>query len=146
MNHRTLAVVALSVAAPLLLSPIGCARSAAFTQSDPYPEHLQKLEPSNIQLYRSGKTIIVTNTTATAFGPSVIWLNQWFAREIEGLAVGQTRELALSSFKDEYGDEFRGGGFFAAKEPDRIVLAELEIDTDTGAALLPLIVVGQREY
>jgi len=145
MNHRTLAAVALSLTAPLLLAPIGCARSTAFTESAPYPGGYQKLEPSNIQIFRSGKTIILTNTTATSFGQSTIWLNQWFAREIDGLAVGQTKELALSSFKDEFGDEFRGGGFFAAREPDRIVLAELEIETEAGWVLLPLIVVGQRE-
>lgn len=135
----------------LLLTAPGCLGSPDFTESRGYPEGLSRLEPSNIQLYRSGKTVYLSNTTATNFGPSTIWLNQWFKREIEGFAIGQTLELGLSSFRDEYGDEFRGGGFFAARAPDRIVLAELEIDTErsakypTGRALLPLIVVGQRE-
>lgn len=125
----------------------GCLRSAAFTQGTPYPTGFERLEPSNIQLYRQGRSITLTNTTARSFGPSTIWLNQWFARDIEGLAVGQTLTLSLADFSDEYGDTFKGGGFFATTAPDRIVLAELETrDENNAAALIPLIVVGEREY
>ncbi|RNC80482.1 MAG: hypothetical protein ED559_01325 [Phycisphaera sp.] len=148
MKRRLLALLPL---AALVLPALGCLGSPDFTESRSYPEGLRKLEPSNIQLYRSGKTVYLSNTTATNFGPSTIWLNQWFKRDIDGFAIGETLKLGLSGFYDEFGDEFRGGGFFAARAPDLIVLAELEIETErtvenpTGRVLLPLIVVGQRE-
>lgn len=129
----------------------GCLGSPDFTEQRPYPEATTRLEPSNIQLYRSGKTVSLSNTTARKFGPSTIWLNQWFRREIDGFDIGETLSFPLSDFTDEYGDEFRGGGFFAAVEPDRIVLAELETDVPVsaehpnGQALVPLIVVGERD-
>ena len=124
----------------------GCLRSAAFTQSDPYPKQYQTLPTSNIQLYRSGRSITLTNTTAQSFGPSTIWLNRWFSRDIEGFEIGETMTLSLADFTDEFGDAFKGGGFFATTAPERIVHAELEIETDASRAMLPLIVVGQREY
>ncbi len=129
-----------------LASAPGCLRSAAFTERAPYPKQFQTLPPSNIQLYRSGRSITLTNTTARNFGPSTIWLNRWFRRDIEGLGIGETMTLSLADFTDEFGDAFKGGGFFATTAPERIVHAELETDADAGRAMLPLIVVGQREY
>lgn len=130
-----------------LLGAPGCMRSAEFTQGTGYPGEFRRLEPSNIQLYRSGRSITVTNTMARNFGPSTLWLNQWFARDIEGLAIGETMTLSLGDFTDEFGDSFKGGGFFATVAPERIVLAELETaDAGDERVLLPLIVVGQREY
>jgi len=125
----------------------GCLRSANFTQRAPYPERLAVLPPSNIQLYREGRSITLSNTTARPFGESTIWLNKWFSRDIEGLAIGESVTLSLAEFTDEYGDAFKGGGFFATTAPERIVHAELETLDDAGQrVLLPLIVVGQREY
>lgn len=125
----------------------GCLRSADFTERAPYPERLAVLEPSNIQLYREGRSITLSNTTARPFGASTIWLNKWFSRGIESLAIGESVTLSLAEFTDEYGDAFKGGGFFATTAPERIVHAELETLDDAGQrVLLPLIVVGQREY
>lgn len=125
----------------------GCLRSADFTQRAPYPERLAVLPPSNIQLYREGRSITLSNTTARPFGESTIWLNKWFSRDIEALAIGESVTLSLGEFTDEYGDAFKGGGFFATTAPERIVHAELETLDDAGQrVLLPLIVVGQREY
>ncbi len=124
----------------------GCLRSVAFTEGDPYPTQFETLAPSNIQLYRSGRSITLTNTTAQNFGPSTLWLNRWFRRDIQGLGVGETLTLSLAGFTDEYGDAFKGGGFFATTAPERIVHAELEIETQSQRVMLPLVVVGQREY
>ena len=53
--------------------------------------------------------------------------------------------LHLSDFKDEFSDEFRGGGFFASEAPDVLVLAEIEtIGDDTQpahAVMLGMVVV-----
>ena len=127
-------------------SVTGCARSAAFTERAPYPESLTVLPPSNIQLYRQGRTITLSNTTARPFGASTIWLNKWFSRDIKSLAIGESMTLTLGEFTDEYGDAFKGGGFFATTAPERIVHAELETQEDAQRVLVPLIVVGQREY
>ena len=87
----------------------------------------------------------MTNTTAHSYGPSRIWLNQWYAADILGLRIGESVDLRLSRFKDEFGDSFRGGGFFAAEAPDKIVKAELQIDRDGEPVLIPLIVVGDQD-
>lgn len=68
----------------------------------------------------------MTNTTAMSFGPSRLWLNRRFSCPIEEWKVGQTLDLHLSVFVDEFGEEFRPGGFFAAENPDKIVHAQIE--------------------
>lgn len=140
-NHAV-AVLVLTAA----LAQTGCFRTAAFSDQAPYPARFELLEPSNIQIYRQGRSITLTNTTARNFGPSTLWLNRWFSRDIEGFAIGETLTLSLADFTDEYGDAFKGGGFFATTAPERIVLAELETEYGDDRVLLPLIVVGQREY
>ncbi len=77
--------------------------------------------------------------------PSVLWFNMWFSRPIDGLAPGETLRFHLREFTDEHGQAFRAGGFFATREPERLVLAELETDEGRGPVLLRLIVVGQTE-
>jgi hypothetical protein len=123
----------------------GCASSPETLQQGPaYPAALARTQPSNIQLVRTRRHVEMTNTTARGFGPSRIWLNQWYSAPIDGLGVGESIRLPLTSFRDEFGASFRGGGFFAAEAPDRLVKAELELDPAAGAGLVPLIVVGDR--
>jgi hypothetical protein len=96
----------------------------------------------DVQVIRRGPTIGITNTTARAFGPCRLWLNGRYALDLDdGLPVGATRKLKLSDFKDEFSESFRGGGFFATEDPDRLALAELE----TGGEMLGLIVVSRDE-
>lgn len=94
--------------------------------SRPYPETLRQTAVADIQVRRDGPTLTFTNTTAHDFGPSTMWLNARFAMKLGGLAVGETLELDSREFKDEYGDSFKGGGFFAWHNPERLVLAQLE--------------------
>lgn len=143
--------IAQPIALILIAATSGCTSDPKFTQHRSYPSQLSRLSPSTIQLFRADTRVTLTNTTAKNFGPSTIWLNQWYAHDIDGLGIGQTITLNLNSFKDEYGDAFRGGGFFATQAPDKIVLAELETHptdqlAEAAPALLPLIVVGQREH
>lgn len=117
---RTLAISVLAVlagcgAAP---EPVPYARA--------YPAHLRQARTLDIQALRQDGTLHLTNTTARAFGPGTLWLNARFSRPIEGLAVGQTLELPLGEFRDEFGDDFKPGGFFSAYLPERLVLAQLE--------------------
>lgn len=100
----------------------------------------------NVQVLRSGPSITFTNTTAGPLGPCRMWLNQRFSRMIDKIEVGQTVTLDLYSFTDEFGDEFRGGGFFSMERPDKVVLSQLEIQgADGTASLLGLITIAGGE-
>ena len=127
----------------LLLAPLIACSSAPRTivQGEKYPASIRHGKVLDIQVFRHDTDIEFTNTTARAFGPSILWLNGRFSCPINGLALGQTLKLPLKSFKDEFGDSFRGGGFFATQKPDRLALAELQ----TGDEMLGLIVIGTEE-
>ena len=56
------------------------------------------------------------------------------------LGVGQTIELRQDSFRDQYGEAFRGGGFFATRKPQRVDLVQLE----TSDGMLGLVAVGKE--
>lgn len=106
-----------------------------------YPSAAKHGPSIDIQVFRRETEIEFTNTTARAFGPSTLWLNARFSHPIGGLAVGQSMKIPLRQFKDEYGDAFRGGGFFATERPERLGLAEIQ----TGNDVLGLVVVGGDE-
>ena len=115
-----------------------------------YPEFLARDEPLDIQVFRDETQITITNTTASSYGACWIWINAWYGRSIDGLEIGEEITLKLNSFKDEYGEAFRAGGFFAAERSEALVLAELETtQTDdaggTTTILKPLIVVNEIE-
>lgn len=99
---------------------------------------MEKQASLPIHVQRSVTKIKLTNTSARAFGPSTIWLNSRYSREIEEFAVGQSLTLPLGEFTDEFGQHFRGGGFFATENPDPMVMAEIEADGE----MIGLIVVG----
>ncbi len=148
MNLRTLSTLILAGAALT-----GCTTvNKPGPDSRTYPETLRQAAVADIQVRRDGPTLTLTNTTARAFGPSTMWLNARFAMKLEGFAVGETLELDSRDFKDEYGDSFKGGGFFAWHNPERLVLAQLETapviavegqPTD-GLQMIGLIVVDGR--
>lgn len=95
----------------------------------------------DVQSFRDETQLAIINTSERAFGPSRLWINQWYSREIDGLGVGQKITLDLYTFKDRYGTAFRAGGFFATDRPDRVALLQIE---ETGATT-GLISVGQTE-
>lgn len=137
-----------SATAAVLLAAVvtaGCGASRVIRPGPSYPAGTPRTAPSNIQLVRETRTVRMTNTTALSYGPSRIWLNQWYSTDIQGLRVGESVELRLSRFEDEFGDSFRGGGFFAAEAPDKIVKAELQTERDGERVLIPLIVVGDQD-
>ena len=108
-----------------------------------FPRALPRKETLDIQVFRQSQEIEFTNTTARSFGPSTLWLNGRFSRPIDGLAVGETLKFRLRDFRDQYGDPFREGGFFATEKPEKLVLAQLETPDGGGnPIMLGLIVVG----
>lgn len=111
-----------------------------------YPDPAPRAEALDIQVFREETRLRLTNTTARAFGPGRLWVNMWWSHPIEGLGVGESLDLNLARFRDEHGEGFRAGGFFASENPEDVVSVELEEDRQNGAgALYPLIVVRENE-
>lgn len=105
-----------------------------------FPLEKPRGDQLGIQVIRSETHITLTNTTARTFGPSTLWVNRWYSRPIDGLAVGETLRLGLSSFRDNATETFRAGGFWATQQPMRLVSADLE----TEGELFGLVVIADR--
>jgi hypothetical protein len=119
----------------------GCASTQDASLASPvYPAEKAQLRTLDIQVVRTETSIRLTNTTARAYGKSRLWINRWFCREIDSLGVGQTIELAQKSFRDQYGEAFRAGGFFATRKPQVVELVQME----TADGMLGLVAVGKE--
>lgn len=126
--------------------PTGLADRPVGAYDRPYPHEIDQREVIDVQVIRGPETqITMTNTTARTFGPSTVWINGRFGRPIEGFRPGQTLRLDLYDFRDEYGGEFRGGGFFATKIPDRVMQVQIETLVDDESTLIGLVVVADIE-
>ncbi len=124
--------------AGLLAGCVGSRSTLTAEQTRPYPTELAREETAPIQVIRRTTHIEMTNTTAQNFGPSTVWLNGRFSNAIDGFEVGQTLLLDLREFYDQWGDRFRAGGFFATRDPDALVLVEIE----SQGVLTGLVMVG----
>ena len=114
------------------------------TQGRAFPPELRQTEVLDIQVFRHETRIEFTNTTARSIPAGTMWLNRRFSRAMPPIAVGQSFELALDEFQDEFGEAFRAGGFFATREPETLVQAQIETtDAEGKPTLLGLIVIGQ---
>jgi hypothetical protein len=140
---RTLAAAALLAC----LGTLAACRSGSRVDAGlpTYPVDLRQSVVLDIQVVRDDTHITLTNTTARSIGKSLMWINGWYSREIDGLGVGQTLRLNLYDFKDPFGTQFSAGGFFATQRPDRVVLAQLEPLNVEPRELLGLVVVGRSE-
>lgn len=105
----------------------------------PYPSGISQGRTLDVQVFREGPEIRFTNTTARPLGPGRLWLNGWYSREIPEIAVGESVKYQLKEFRDQYGAAFKGGGFFAARNPETLVLAQVQ--PAEGGELLGLVVV-----
>lgn len=119
----------------------GCSsRSGEIASGPTYPSHAQA-GSLDIQVVRDGTSIRMTNTTARSLAAGRIWANRWYSTEFPGLGVGETLSMELGDFKDQYGDAFRAGGFFATERPAQLVQAQLEL----GEELIGLVVISTLE-
>ncbi len=138
------ALVLLAVALPLLAGVLPGCRGGSVPrpagEARALPATLTQTETLDIQVFRNVTKLELTNTTARAFEGGTLWLNQRFSRPMEPLAIGESRSIPLKQFLDEFGEPFRGGGFFATEPPDRVVLVQLE----TEGTLYGLVVIGNR--
>lgn len=114
------------------------------TQGRAFPPELRQAEVLDIQVFRHETRIEFTNTTARAIPAGTMWLNRRFSRAMPAIAVGQTFDLALDEFQDEFGEHFRAGGFFATREPEKLVQAQIETtDANGKSMLMGLIVIAE---
>lgn len=112
----------------------------------PYPLELAQSEVIDVQVVRAPETVItLTNSTPRAFGASTLWINRRFSRPVNEFLSGQTLRLSLTEFRDEYGERFRAGGFFATKKPEPVVQAQLETLVNGESRMIGLIVIGEEE-
>ncbi len=128
---------ALVMAALAMASLNGCSSAPSAANARVYPVTLEKGPTLDIQVVRGETTLTLTNATARVFGPCTLWINAYYSRPLDGLAVGQSVKFGLSELRNEHGESFRSGGFFATEKPERMVLAQLEHD----GTLYGLIVV-----
>jgi hypothetical protein len=96
-----------------------------------YPFNLHTSTTADIQVFRDVTHITLVNSTATAWGPSQLWVNQRFSRSIEGLTAGQTLSLDLNSFWDEDGESYPAGGFLSSRPSMPVRLIEIAPMNDT---------------
>ena len=124
---------------------VGCASSRTAIPSVAFPTDLVQDHTLDIHVLREVRTIRMTNTTPNPLPAGRLWLNKWFSRDLpEGLGVGQSISLDLGEFVDEFGEAFRGGGFFAGLDPDDLVLAQYQTTIDGEDVLLGMIVIDGR--
>lgn len=117
----------------------GCATGPDESRAGPAYPAMDQEQTLDIQVVRDETVITLTNTTVMPFKDARLWLNRWYSHPVDRFDVGQTLELSLWEFYDEFGEPFEAGGFFATRRPDRLVLAQLEADGE----LYGLVVVAR---
>ena len=100
-----------------------------------YPGHTQSVV--DVQAFRDGPTLSFTNTSPETLGPGRLWINAAYSIDIEAVAPNASASVDLNSCRNEFGQPFRGGGFFATERPDEVVLAQIE---DASGSLTGLLV------
>lgn len=147
MAHCTISNFARSVrlvVAAMVLAPLcACTSVPPVDYARPYPKELPAGQTVDVQVFRRSKTLDFTNTTATPIGPGTIWLNRRFSRPLtQPIGVGQSVALPLREFRDEFGDPFREGGFWASDIPDALVLCQVEQPIAGGGEEAKPVIIG----
>ena len=147
-RSRTLLPLLLALgAAGVTLPATGCGVFQNTMVAEPgprYPSDMARGEVFDVQVFRRVTKLRFTNTTPIDFGPSRVWLNRRYSSTIGGLESGQTLELSLLDFVDEFGDVYRAGGFFSQRVPAPVVLVELETGEDDAKVLHGFVVVENQ--
>ena len=105
----------------LVVALAGCGRGRAGGEFPEYPGLVGGDEQLNVQAFRRGTTLEMTNTSTVGFGEARIWANRAYSRGISGMGIGETIRVSLHDFRNEYGQQFEAGGFFATARPDALV-------------------------
>ena len=93
-----------------------------------YPEHLGQSDVVDVQVSRSGDTMLIVNGTATDFRDFDLWLNRRYLVHLERLAPGETLSIDMGRFWDAWGGGPNPGGLLRWYVPTPIVLIQAQID------------------
>jgi hypothetical protein len=148
-HHRTRSILlALALGSGAAMVPIGgCQLFNERITADPhtpYPEDISQGEVFDVQVFRDVSMLKFTNSTTRDFGASVVWINKRYSLAIPGFASGETVELDLHDFVDEFGDVYRAGGFFAQRTPAPVVLMQIETVENDEPILYGFVVVENK--
>ncbi len=140
----------IALSAALTLSTLsGCQLFNEKLTAEPgpvYPEDAPMASVLDVQVFRDVTTLRFTNSTTSDLPESTMWLNKRYSAPMPAVASGETIELDLRGFVDEFGDTYKAGGFFAQREPAPVVLAQIAVPDDNGNPLLYGLVVVQNKY
>lgn len=100
-----------------------------------YPGHAQD-SVVNVQAFRDGSILAFTNTSGRPLGPGRLWINGAFSTPIEQVEAGAHASVDLNNCRNEFGQPFRGGGFFATERPDDVVLVQLHEESGEMTGLI----------
>ncbi len=119
---------------------LGCGGPSRIDVARHFPLALKQVETVNVQVLRKETEITLTNTSARALPATTMWINRQYSRPIDALDIGRSVTLPLGSFRNEFSEPFRAGGFFATERPDKI--AQVQLESEGG--LVGLVIVGDR--
>ncbi|MCK4872559.1 MAG: hypothetical protein KAS72_07525 [Phycisphaerales bacterium] len=125
----------------IIAASAGCGHVLYDQPTRPYPEDTRQSRVADVQVFRDGPTITLVSATGESFQDVSLWLNQRYMQHITALPAGAQLTLDLFDFRDDAGEAFRGGGFFAGYDPDRLVTAQIEL---TDGELVGLLVIPPR--
>jgi len=131
-------------AAALLLAACSRARVQSL-DGRAYPGPVAQDTVLDVQLVQASQSVTFTNTTPRPLGPGWLWINGWYSADLPEVGVGESIEVPLRDFRNEFGEAPRAGGFWAGRDATRVVHAQIETaDPESGASrFLGLVVVGQ---
>jgi hypothetical protein len=143
MLHMKSAFCATALLISMVVSLTGCQSpgpipGGQIVEGNKYPAAKQSSQLA-VQVIRDETHITATNTTSQDLAGR-LWLNKWFSTEVSQWAPGQTITIDLRDVRDQYGGTMRAGGFWATKEPEKLVMAQIERPATSGTELLGLIV------
>lgn len=108
-----------------------------------YPRELHQTRAADIHVFRDGSTIEFTNTTPRTYSNFDLWINQRYMRHVDSLRPGETIELSLWDFRDEWGYTMNAGGLLRTDEPTPVRLVEVQLDEQQ--PLIGLIAIRVEE-
>ena len=94
----------------------------------PYPDSQHRPESTDIQVFRSGTSIEVVNSTPYSYYDFDMWINQRYVRHVDELPAGRIVQMSLWDFYDERGERFSAGGFWQTRPPIPVRMVEMQLN------------------
>ena len=91
-----------------------------------YPFERHTLEVADVHVFRDGFEVVIVNGSDTHWESPRIWINQRYMFDSSDITIGGTIALDLNLFRDEFGESFSAGGFFAFREPEPLRLVQIQ--------------------